>query len=1099
MTSVTREAVETNLIPPAPSAHSAAGDSPDDLTSLVRLASRLLAVPSAFAGRMSHGKFSPTAVSGPLAAHEPLLLAVGDRLATALSSPVVLADLPENSSEKQGATPTGALLAVRLDAGSGEGAEWCGVVADHPHAWTREEVEILRDLVRPYVAQRSLRLTLREQANQLEEFHQDVRAAAAINRVGRTLVAELDLQRLVQAVTDAGTELTGAQFGAFFYNVLNERGEAYTLYTLSGVPREAFSQFPMPRNTEVFSPTFRGDGVVRSDDITQDPRYGRNQPYHGMPEGHLPVRSYLAVPVISRSGEVLGGLFFGHAEPGIFNARHEQLIEGVAAQASVAIDNARLFEARRRVEDALRESEERLRFAMRAGRLGTWEWRVSTGLVRWSEELERLHGLQPGTFPGTFEAFQSDMHPDDREHVIGSVRRSLEEGVEHDVEYRIVLPDGEQRWVMGRGQLLRDPDGRPERMSGVCMDITARKHAEASLRFLAEVSEVLVSSLDYEVTLANVARLAVPLVADWCAVDLVAEDGRVERLAVAHIDPSKVQLAYELDKRYPPDPNASHGVPLVLRTGEPEIVEEISDDLLREVARDEEHLQLVRGLGLKSFVAMPLIARGRVLGAITLVSAESGRRFGPETVALAAELARRAAVAIDNARLYRDTERARALQERRASQAALVADIGVALNREGDLETILAGCTAAVVDHLQVAFARIWTYEPEGQVLVLRASSGLYTHLDGGHARVPLGAFKIGRIAQERRPHLTNDVPHDPRVSDHEWARREGMVAFAGYPLEVENRLVGVLAMFSREPLAEDTLEALASVAGIVAQGIERIRARQEIQRLNASLEGRVRERTAALTEANRELEAFSYSVSHDLRAPVRHIAGFADLLQKRVGSDLDLQSTRYLRTIQDAAKKAGQLVDDLLAFSRMGRQELRERQVDLDRLVKEARRDLSAETSGRCVQWDVGELPVVHGDAAMLRLVVENLLSNALKYTRDCPEARITVRCSRQVRGEPKNGVEPGEWIFSVADNGVGFDMRYVDKLFGVFQRLHAAEEFEGTGIGLANVKRIIQRHGGRVWAQGEVGKGATFWFSLPERSSPDQQIEGREENENP
>jgi signal transduction histidine kinase/CheY-like chemotaxis protein len=183
-----------------------------------------------------------------------------------------------------------------------------------------------------------------------------------INRIGQTLVSELDHDRLVQALTDAATELTGAQFGAFFYNVVDPRGESYVLYTLSGAPREAFAQFPMPRNTAVFGPTFRNEGVVRSDDITRDPRYGKNRPYHGMPEGHLPVRSYLAVSVVSRTGEVVGGLFFGHPEPGMFTERHETIIEGVAAQAAIAMDNARLFQeaekARRLAEEASRLKDE---------------------------------------------------------------------------------------------------------------------------------------------------------------------------------------------------------------------------------------------------------------------------------------------------------------------------------------------------------------------------------------------------------------------------------------------------------------------------------------------------------------------------------------------------------------------------------------------------------------------------------------------------------------------------------------------------------------------------------------------------------------------
>ncbi|HVY48849.1 MAG TPA: ATP-binding protein, partial [Minicystis sp.] len=373
----------------------------------------------------------------------------------------------------------------------------------------------------------------------------------------------------------------------------------------------------------------------------------------------------------------------------------------------------------------------------------------------------------------------------------------------------------------------------------------------------------------------------------------------------------------ELEQRWPPKLEDPSGVGAVIRTRTPEVLGTIPDALVDRTP-DPELRAIVKELGLCSSICVPLVARDRTLGAVTLVSAESGRHYGARDVRVAEELARRAAMAIDNAALYAD------------ARAALAA--------------------------------------------------------------------------------------------------RDQAVA--------------------------------------------------ELQDLTASLERRVAERTALLTESNRELEAFSYTVSHDLRAPIRHVAGFVDLLERSAGGQLDARARHYVATIKGAAQQMGTLIDALLAFSRIGRTDLARRPVDLRPVVLDVVRELQPDLAGRDVRIDVDpDLPTVLGDAIMLRVALTNLLSNAVKYTRGPATARIEVRRAARER--------PGEAVIRVSDNGIGFNMAYESKLFGVFQRLHNNPAFEGTGIGLATVRRIVTRHGGRVWAASTEGAGATFYVALPEAPS--------------
>jgi len=381
------------------------------------------------------------------------------------------------------------------DHGRGGGAEGWRVRKDGTRIWAAGEMTPVRDADGEIVGfTKIVRDRSRNRAAE-EALLEERRALELLNRAGSALAVETDLQKLVQIVTDAGVELSGAEFGAFFYNVENEQGESYRLYTLSGAPMEAFARFPQPRNTAVFGPTFAGEGIVRSADITKDPRYGHSAPYHGMPRGHLPVRSYLAVPVISRSGEVIGGLFFGHAVAGVFDERAETRIRGLAAEAAVAIDNTRLVNElerelahRRAAEAGLAESETRLRLATDAADIGTWDYNPQTGALTWDAKCKQLFGLPADaevSFDGTFV---SALQPEDREATLAAIEQALDPAGNgrFEAEYRAVgIEDRVERWISAAGRAVFE-DGRAVRFIGTVIDITGPKLSEEGLRQLKD-------------------------------------------------------------------------------------------------------------------------------------------------------------------------------------------------------------------------------------------------------------------------------------------------------------------------------------------------------------------------------------------------------------------------------------------------------------------------------------------------------------------------------------------------------------------------------------------------------------------------------------
>ena len=754
-----------------------------------------------------------------------------------------------------------------------------------------------------------------------------------------------------------------------------------------------------------------------------------------------------------------------------------------------------------------------------------------------------IFGRAEGFELAGWEAMCKEMiHPEDRAETVRVVEDALRTIGRYDTEYRFVRPNGEIRFVSSRGYVTGDNTGRPRRMFGMLQDITGRKREEritrARLRLLelagsGDLDEFATATLDevealtgssigfYHIVEPDQRTLSLR---NWSTNTLEKMSGAVEKNG--HFDIAEAGPWGDCLRDRGPVIRNDH-LPPPHGTGLPEGCCPVSKVALFPIIR-EDRVVAILGVGNKPVdyeqEDVEILSQ---LGDLSWEIVE--RKLMQQAVAIREQEYR---TLLDNfphfvvrydmelRRTYvnRAWEKASGFSAEEVLGAAAAAVPKVfkpaSAGYMAKLLEVLEGGGPRQIEfnwvnargeHLLLDYVIVPEYDRYGKIVsalavgrdvterrraenrlkeqlhfvrqlldsipipvYYKGKDGLYLGCNAafeelmGLARDKLVGAAVRELVPEERSGM-----HDE--ADSELLRRPGMKKYELGGVYRDGKYRNVV--FYKATFL-DSGGCVAGTVGVLADITDLRRAEEEIGKLNRELEQRVADRTAQLLAANSELEAFAYSVSHDLRAPLRQIDAFLTLLEKRSASEFDQKSKSYLQHLFDSVDRMGTLIDDLLSFSRMGRCEMSKTPVDLGALVREAIRENDSEASDRKIVWRLEELPTVHGDRAMLRIVLTNLISNALKFTRPAPVAEIWIGCM------PGQGTET---VIFIRDNGVGFDMKYADKLFGVFQRLHRVDEFEGTGIGLANVSRIISRHGGRTWAEATLGLGAAFYFTLP------------------
>ncbi|GAB4235356.1 MAG: hypothetical protein Kow00121_62900 [Elainellaceae cyanobacterium] len=750
---------------------------------------------------------------------------------------------------------------------------------------------------------------------------------------------------------------------------------------------------------------------------------------------------------------------------------------------------------RKQAEKAQHESEERYRSVIEAAAEGIVLQYADGSIFTCNASAERILGLTAEqmmgrtSFDPRWQAICEDgsVFPGEQHPAIVTLQTGV---AQSNVIMGIRKPDASLTWIsINTRPLFSVQSSQPYAVVASFFDVTEQKQAEEERAqliqeqaartvaeaaqersaFLAEVSAVLASSLEYERTLQSIANLVVPNFADWCSVDLLNPDQTISRVAVAHQDPEKVRLGWQLAEQYPRHLHDGYGISKVMQMGKSEMVPEILEQQLADAISDPDYLRILRDLGLKSYIIAPLEARGRVFGSISFVFAESDRRYSMADLALAEDLARRAAIAIDNARLYRKTQRAKAAAERSASRTARLQQVTAALSESLTPAQVAAVIVEQGMAALNADFALVALLNAEKTELEIIQMTGNQEYLTTWRnfsidAPVPLA--EAVRTQQPIWAESTESrIARYPHLAQ-EYSTQADLRGWISLPLIIEGRSVGGLSFsFAEVPnLSEEDQAFILALAQQSAQAIDRACLYVSEQKARAEAEA-----------ANHVKDQFLAIVSHELRTPLNSILGWSQILRARKLDEAT--ATRALETIERNARSQNQLIDDLLDVSRVlrGKLKLNLLPTNLIEVIEAAIESIRLTAIAKKIQLETNletEVGPISGDAERLQQIIYNLLSNAIKFT---PEGgRVEIRLERF-------GTQAQ---LQVKDTGIGIDQKFLPHLFEYFRQADGSttRSHGGLGLGLAIVRNLVELHGGTVQAESlGPGQGATFTVRLP------------------